>query len=964
MQLDTTAAATASPVRSEPALLASEDELPRGARIGRYTILERLGVGGMGVVYAARDPELERKIAIKLVIPGAQRESAEVDRIRLLREAQALAKLSHPNVVAVHDTGTHGERVWIAMELIEGQTLRTWAAGRTRPWPEALRVLREAGRGIEAAHAAGLVHRDLKPDNVMVGGDGRVRVMDFGLAHGRAPEPTVLSPGLSDHTTAPTGLDLLTLRLTRVGALEGTPGYMAPEQWMGLEATPAVDQFAWCVTAWELLYGERPFAGETPIELATQVMAGLLRAPPRGRRAPPWLRQVLARGLANEPGRRWPSMTALLAALDRGQARARRRAFGATVVAVAVAVTAIVGLRQWDHARRLAGCAAQAGELDATWNPAARERLRLAFRATGFPQAEWTAIRTSTWLEDQVRAWQSARARACVRVEVEGRWDAGTFDRAEWCLAERRSAIESLIGELTRADRTAVQMAVAAAASLRGVEACVDPELLRRLPAPPTEGRAEVGELRAELARARSLGLAGRYVEGLARLEPARARAEALAWPPLVADARAAEGELARGLALPDRAAAADTAAYFAAARAGAWDVAAQAAAELTFLVGYKQRRPAEARAWAQHAEVAAAHAGDPERLREAQRLNSLAALHYVAGDYALARGAYEQALAIREAALGREHPDVATTLSNLAMTNQAAGSFAAAREQAERALALTVAALGPAHPDVAASLQHLGHAHIEAGELAAAHRLYARALVIQEAALGPDHPAVAESLSNLASAASKMGDLTTAAALHERGLALKEAALGRDHVDIAFSLNGLANVYVEAKAYARAKALYERAIAIWSRSLGPEHPDVARVLGNLANVYAATGDPGKAIALVERALAIKEKALGRDHPNVAVSLASLGRLYLQDRPGEALALLERAVRLYEDSAGRQYLEPEAHFDLARALVATGGDRSRALAEAGAAAEGFREIGAAAQGQLREVEAWLAGQER
>src|SRR5688572_26513944 len=171
--------------RYEPATPSSggHAKLTRGTVVGRYVLLDKLGAGGMGIVYAAYDPELDRKIAVKLLLPSR---STEAGRARLLREAQALAKLTHPNVVAVYDVGTHDDQVWIAMEFVPGQTLGAWVKERLRRWPELLRVLTDVVRGVAAAHAVGLVHRDLKPENVMIGRDGRVRVMDFGLAHGRS----------------------------------------------------------------------------------------------------------------------------------------------------------------------------------------------------------------------------------------------------------------------------------------------------------------------------------------------------------------------------------------------------------------------------------------------------------------------------------------------------------------------------------------------------------------------------------------------------------------------------------------------------------------------------------------------------------------------------------------------------------------------------------------------------------
>jgi eukaryotic-like serine/threonine-protein kinase len=301
----------------------------RGGTIGRYLVLSPVGTGAMGVVLAAYDPELDRKIALKLLKPrgSALRRARE----RLQREAQALAKLGHPNVVAVYDVGVHDEQLFIAMEFVEGQTLGAWMAAApavstgggvgtspkapppARPWREVLEVFVQAGRGLAAAHDAGLVHRDFKPDNVMLSRDGRVRVMDFGLAR--------VDDDASDsrRTTDVVG------SLTQTGALLGTPAYMPLEQFGGGLVDARSDQFSFCVALHEALYGERPFVGETIGELMGGLLEGAVRVPTRGAAVPGWVRVVVLRGLATKPEDRFPSMPALLSALAADPVARRRR---------------------------------------------------------------------------------------------------------------------------------------------------------------------------------------------------------------------------------------------------------------------------------------------------------------------------------------------------------------------------------------------------------------------------------------------------------------------------------------------------------------------------------------------------------------------------------------------------------------------------------------------------------------
>ncbi|HEX8821716.1 MAG TPA: protein kinase, partial [Archangium sp.] len=246
----------------------AEAVLERGTAVGRYLVLEKLAAGGMGVVYAAYDPELDRRVALKLLRATALGLDAEEGRQHLLREAQAMARVSHPNVVPVYDVGTFDQQVFLAMELVEAQTLRQWMQAAPRTWRQVLALFLDAGQGLAAAHAAGVVHGDFKPENLLVGTDGRIRITDFGLAHTATP---------GEDATPVTG---------------GTPAYMAPEQLAsGARANARTDQFSFCVSLYEALYGERPFAGSSVRDLSAEVLAGRVLAAPTGTRVPPWLRR-------------------------------------------------------------------------------------------------------------------------------------------------------------------------------------------------------------------------------------------------------------------------------------------------------------------------------------------------------------------------------------------------------------------------------------------------------------------------------------------------------------------------------------------------------------------------------------------------------------------------------------------------------------------------------------------------
>lgn len=948
-------------------------------RLGRFTVLEPVGGGGMGVVFVAYDPDLDRKIALKVL-----RSSGAAGQRDVLREGRALARLKHPNVVTVYEVGVLDEHVFVAMEYVQGQNLREWLR-QPRSRAEILARLVEAGRGLAAAHAVALIHRDCKPENLVIDGEGHARVIDFGLAR-PIEELRATLPSVAGTTSTSTSLRA------------GTPAYMAPERLAGAPGDVRSDQYAFCVTCWEALFGARP------------------PDPDAGRRGPTWVRRALERGLAADPAQRWPSMAALLSALERGRTRRRVRLAVGVLAGIAALGASAAGHRQWDlarqeHARqqdlarRSAACTEAGAAITAVWSEPARQRLRASFAATGLNYADLAADRAMPWLDRQADAWQQARTTACINADehLGGRWDADLLDRASWCLEERRLEFDALVAEFGRARPTTVEKAVSAAASLSLVTSCLDEHGLRRWPAPPTGDRTEIGAVRAELSRALSLKATANFPEALAVATRARERAAQLDWPPLWAACRAREADLLERTGAYDQAEAAAMDAWFAAVRADSWDVAAAAATDLAYTVGLVQARGAEGRTWARHAEAASVHAGDPLGLAEASRLNALSLIEETQGKLAEALKLQERALELCERAFGPDHPRVAVLLNNLAITREGTaaytealalhgralsinervmspdhpavatnlinlatvhvriGKVAEARALLERAEKIYTAALGSDHPNVARVLNNLGIVHTQMGAYAEALAVLERALAIDEKSLGPEHPDVAASLDSLATAHGSTGAHTQARTLHERALAIREKALGPEHLDVALSLEGIAMVADATGGRAEARRLRERALAIREKALGGDHPTVASSLNNLATSLEVAGELTAARELYERALAIREQTLAPDHPEIANNLSNLaGVLLAQQRPDDALPLLERAVAIMDATAGVQLTEFAAHFGLARALVASGGDRRRALSAARTARDGLRQAGARGAADLAAVDKWLA----
>ena len=926
-----------------PSAAPSSAEPPRGALIGRYVVLERLGAGAMGVVVAAFDPDLDRKVAIKLLHP--QLGGAEADaRGRLLREAQALASLSHPNVVAIFDVGTRGGEVWLAMELVTGVTLRAWLGERRRPLAEVLAVMQAVGAGLAAAHAAGLVHRDVKPDNVMIGADGRVKVMDFGLARAREAREGPRAAAAIDVTLA--------------GSLVGTPAYMAPEQLRRVQAGAPADVFAFCVMVWEAVHGARPFAGDTFDALAANVVQGRIAAPPRSE-APRWLDAVLRRGLAVDPALRFPHMDALLAALARGRARATWRRRALLGAGLALGVSAVVlgawGVQVAAREQQLAACAALGDEVDLRWNEATRERLRRVFVASELPFAADLEARTSRWLDGWSTEWRRVRVDTCVRHAVDATWSADLRARADDCLHESLLDFAAQLDALAVAGRQVALLAPEAAAAMSSARACGEVRVLELRPALPDGERGVLGDLRGAFARVRALHRLGQTKEGLTAARAALDVARALAWPPAVAEARLLLGSLEKANGEFTAAALTTEDAYFEAAGAGAREVEADAAILLVALAGVDLGRRDDALRWGRLARLAlAAVGGEGRTLRDANLRNNLALTRETAGDEPGARAELEAAVELFAEALGPDHPDTTSADYNLAILLSIAGEAERARVRFEAALEGRARALGPESPRLArlynAYGTHLARHRDFQGALAA----YQRALDLAQRAYGPEHPDVADALGNLAGVQFTLGNLREVEATYARVAAIHEKNHGPRHVEVAETLSNLGFVRDSLGRHAEAKDVLTRAASIFSDSAGDHHRH-ALCLSNLGLAEIHLGELDAAERHHEEALAIRRRLRPAGHPEIAASLRYLAHVAaLRGDVDRARALLAEAA-----PAQREDQLAEARFALARAQW----QRERHARPAARALAEQARAGLTGPGKdaLRaEVDAWLA----
>lgn len=479
--------------------LTAPPPLPRGATLDRYVVLELLGRGAMGTVYAAYDPKLHRNIALKLLHRDHPFRSGTQE---LIREAQAIARLNHPNVVAVHDVGTFEERVFLTMELVEGSTLRRWAQTPGRTWEEILSIFVQAGEGLAAAHAAGIVHRDFKPENVLVGVDGRARVLDFGLAQ--------LTQGGEDPNAGPD--------LSANGVIAGTPAYMAPELRAGARADGRSDQYSFCVALYEALHGRRP--GDTP---------------PVGERRrakmPGWLDAVLARGLSEDPSARFPSLSALLEAL-RGAPRVRRRRMLTVGAAALVGLGAAVGWRATGHDP----CAGSVVSLRGVWDAARRSELHRAFVASGQPRASERASEVAARLDRATTDWVRLRSEACGAALAAPQAQAAADQML--CLEQWLVEVRYLVEVLSAADGETVERAGQATGALSPPSACLSAATRPPVQPPADEqARERAARIRERLAEAKALAGAGKHARALPIAEAASSEAAAIGDRPLQAEA-------------------------------------------------------------------------------------------------------------------------------------------------------------------------------------------------------------------------------------------------------------------------------------------------------------------------------------------------------------------------------------------------------------------------------------------
>ena len=849
----------------------------RGMFIGRYVILGRVGRGAMGEVHAAYDPELDRKVAIKVLrIKRGSHQGAVDSKSRLLREAQAIARVSHPNVVMVHDVGSNEDSVFIAMEYIDGCTLSYWLHASPRSWREILRVFVGAGRGREAAHAANLVHRDFKPDNVMVRKDGQVRVMDFGLVRHAADvsEPETPGPELAaadpfGAAAAATPAPAMTLaglfhdKLTQTGAMMGTPAYMAPEQFKGHLADARSDQFSFCLALHEALYGERPFSGASLAELATNVVHGKAKAPPERARVPNWVRRALRRGLSIDPAARYPSMQELLADLEPPPPFRARFLVGALASLVAAALAA-----QGAGSHQRVSCRAPEQQFDGVWESSGwratrRNAIQAAFRATGKDYAAASFGSVARVLDRYVDDWSKMYIEACEATNVSGHQSAEVLDLRMGCLGDRFGELRALSDLLVAPSGDVVENAAQAAMSLGPLDRCADTRILRGTLPPPASpsGATAIQVVRADLAAAKAQEEAGHLSGAASALVGIVANARETGYRPLVAEALY---QLGSALLADGQGGAAEVPLMEAVSEAQAShhdEVLIEAMTALVTARGTFAHDVAGAELWRRLAEASLERIGGNERLQAHADAGWAGALE-AAGRLEEALEAQQTALGHMQRAVGPTAFDVGLVLAQISGTYAKMGLYEQALSYNDRALSITEAALGRNHPHVGTVLVRraeivagLGRFYESKENAERAYDLWSRNLS------SPDHPLLALPLSEIGIAELGLGHPQRAVSPLGRALKLAEGgkipmsltdarfalarALWSTHQDrrgaVAQARAALAEVTALERPTPRERAL-RAAIEEWYARAGAEAPALAEVPAPAGFVFPGTG--------------------------------------------------------------------------------------------------------------------------
>ncbi len=949
-------------------------ELLRGTTVGRYVMLDILGTGAMGVVFAAYDPELDRKVALKLL---RDRTRDPERNARMMREARSTARLSHPNVVVVHDVGVHEGTVFMAMELVPGGTLGDWLKKTPRDRNAILHAFIEAGAGLAAAHEAGLVHRDFKPANVLMGADGRARVTDFGLARAGGSYDALTDDTSVVASTAP-ARDVL---VTKTGALVGTPAYMSPEQFEGRLADAKSDQFSYCVALAEALTGERPFEGRTLMELQASVCAGQLR-PGALDAVTRRLTAALQRGLSVEASARFEDMRSLVGELTRVRRTSKRKTLArASVVGLAIIGGAGIAWAGSSTSRRevpLEMCRDDAAVL--AWSPRRAVALQTSLAALDRPAAGRIARSATGLMDAYAESWASARADACA-----SRDPLGSRFATLQCLSTAQQRAEALLVALADGTPAVLEHAEEAIRKLPAPRACTEPRWrdVRVADEPPEAIREIVETQQAELALAKAYLETGQYTEAEARSAAIVDAAAPLGFSPLIVDGQTTYAAALNGSGKSEPAEAALRTAWSEAIRAGdpVWQVRVGAA--LFDLLGNQEADRDLGAFWG---DVSAAAL---DRLDEDDRAawdywNARGTFEAYGGNYDVALQALDAALAVPDidisqtlastmgrlavrgqhakaaelevllteaqalvdlvrATLGPDHPRMIRAAQPLSTTLARLGRGTEALEALDDAMRIAQEVLAPNDPRIAGLLTVHAQALDISGDGLGARKDYQRIVEIREASNPDDDLAIALAYNNLAANETGLGEFEASIEHMEHALPRLKAAFGDDHLNVGNAHTTLSSNLIKLGRHAEARVHLEEAERI-AEAFGAASARLDPIIAlNFSRVELAAGHLAVATRRAAEAVRMAKEAYGESHPVLGKALAVQAEIALStDDVALAGAAIDEGWVIAESDAD---LRGTLSWLKARRLASLGDVQGCARAKDAAAAAGHEGSG-------------------
>ncbi len=924
-------------------------KLSRGSIVSEHFRIERmLGAGGMGVVYLAVDERLKRRVALKLHARLAHEHGVE----RMMREATAMAQLNHPNVLTIHEVGTVDDHVFIAMEFIDGQTLRQWLRERPRPWSELRPVLLAAGEGLAAAHAAGLVHRDFKPENVLISKSGKVSVADFGLARAERD-----SHGSASASGSLADLDS---NLTRTGALMGTPAYMAPEQCNATPVDARADQFAFCVTVYEALYGQRPFAGRAVVDLIDQITSGNVRPAPENNTVPRWLHDVVLRGLRGDPEERYADMSALLSELRADPQRARRRKIAAVAAAGAlVAVLAVVFVlaRRSAQTRPADVCAGGDERIAEVWNPERSERVRKSLLAVAPHLDSWPRVARS--LATYADTWAGIRRDACEATTVQRSQAEDVMNKRYACLDRALVAFDGLLATFETTGLAGASRALESSYRLPPLEACNDLDLLKRMTDMERDARDEpmVATIRRELYKATVIAGNGRIKRALRLINNLEKDADKIPGGHLLAEVLLRKGGVLTMLGRHSEAEVSLRKAYDHARRSKRSSIAGIAAAVMIGVSNSKGNVQI-ADHWANLAKLELPHAGYRSVAAETIQL-ATADLRSRQGRYADAVAHLRAALRIEETLYGNNHLRIATTKIQIASALDALGKRTQAKHELQAALKLVEQLAGKSHPSQVHGLRTLSLLHNGAGEHRKAVDVSTRALAIARRAYGENHSEVAYCWQNHGVALYGLGRIDDAIAAYAKAIDIISRKLGRRHPDLGMLYSNMGVAYEQKGELDKALDYHERALRLLEARFGKDHYEVAIARTNLAATLTDKRRFARAIPYFRRAIDIFD-AISPNDPTIIIPLNGLGASLIElGRAADAIAGLERALALGDKTKTAAERRARTRLNLANAMWYADKDRARAIRLMRAAGELYARLDKRFKHLLQFCERWL-----